>query len=266
MKAFYSVLLCTLFTSPSYLCAQTPQASLVTGTQQDEAAIREIVHRDAIDATDPHVAADLDWENAFGIRYTDLKKRDAFYGAIVKPQMAHLTTDDTLEVKVKFIDSNVAVADEYWHIAGQVYAGETKPGPDRWGRTTFICKKENGVWTAVLERVADLRLPYYKHFDKIPAAVPVPSAILASYAGKYGRTPDRPLFTITVSGDHLVANGLGREYVVIPTSATEFLAFSPNDLAEYNKVTFTTAPDGQVSYVLAGATGDNPSPPLVRAK
>ena len=67
---------------------------------------------------DPHVAADLDWENAFGIRYTDLKKRDAFYGSVVKPQFAQADSS-TLEIKIKYIEpGDVAIADSYWHVAG----------------------------------------------------------------------------------------------------------------------------------------------------
>jgi len=81
----------------------------------------------------------------------------------------------TLEVNVRLVEPTIALTDEYWHVVGQIYAGETQPGPDRWGRTTYGFKKENGAWTAVLERVADLRLPYCQHYSSRPAPVPVSS-------------------------------------------------------------------------------------------
>ena len=101
----------------------------------------------------------------------------------------------------------------------------------------------------MLERVADLRIPYYKHYDVLPAAAAVPAATLASYAGTYERTPNARNVQITVSGDHLeVVNKRGK-FVALPTSATEFLVFDPDDLAEYTRYTF--ASDGtkiKVSY------------------
>jgi hypothetical protein len=199
------------------LSAQTKTGSFVAGTKEDETAIRAIIQSADADQTDPHMAADLDWENAFGIRYFDLKKRDAFYGEIVKPQMKNVTDSSTLEVKIKFIEPTVAVADEYWHLAGQVYAGETKPGPDRWGRTTYVFKKEDGVWTEVLERVADLRIPYFKHYDAIPAPVTVSPEILATYAGSYQKSSGEKVVEVTVKGDRLSIVRKGKTYVGIPT-------------------------------------------------
>jgi hypothetical protein len=236
------------------LPAQTAPSSFVPGTPADEAVIRSIIANDSADKPDPHEAADLDWENAFGIRYFNLHKRDAWFSANIQPQFKD-ATNTTLEVKVRFLEPTVAVADEYWRVVGQVYAGDTKPGPDRWGRTTYIFKKANGVWSEVMERVADLRSPYYKHFDSLPAAVPVSPATLASYAGAYEAAPGHPLAEITVEGDHLSIKRAKGTFVGIPTSATQFLAFDPNDLAAYYKITFTKSGGATITLQLDRADG-----------
>ena len=221
--------------------SQVTSSSFVSGSAADETAIRAIVKNQAANKPDPHLAADLDWENAFGIRYSDLKKMKKFYGEEVTP-LQQDDTDTTLEVKVKYITPEIAVADEYWHIVGQLDYKTDKPGPDRWGRTTYILKKENGTWTEVMERVADLRIPYYKHYDSLPAAAPIPASTLASYAGTYERTPGAKSVQLTVSGDHLAVVSKHGKFVAIPASATEFLVFDPDDLAEYTRYTFS--PDG----------------------
>ncbi len=238
------------------VAAQAPSSSFVSGSQADEAAIRAVMKQRAADKADPHVAADLDWENAFGVRYNNLQKMTKFYGEVVTPLQQN-DTDTTLEVKVKFITPEIAVSDEYWHIVGQLDANTGKPGPDRWGRTTYLFKKENGSWTEVLERVADLRIPYYKHYDTLPAAAAVPAATLATYAGTYERTPAAKNVQVTVSGDHLEVVNKHGKFVAIPTSATEFLVFDPDDLSEYTRYTF--ASDGtkiKVAYPEGGFIAD----------
>ncbi len=204
------------------------------------------------------MSQDLDWENAFGIRYTSLKKRDAFYGTIVKPQFK-TATSGTLETKVQFPTPDTAVADTYWHVAGQVYAGETKAGPDRWGRTTYIFTKVNGTWTEVIERVADLRLPYYKHFDALPAAAAVPAATLQSYSGHYAAPPEAKhlqAVDILVAGDHLLIKSARGTFIAIPTSPEDFLVFyDANDVAEYMKGRFATR-DGHLELAVSEAWDD----------
>jgi hypothetical protein len=231
--------------------AQAPAAaSFVSGTKDDEAQIMAILKSSDIDEPSLHVAADLDWENAFGIRYTNLAKRDLFYKKYVTP----LQKDGTftrLEVKIKFIEPNVAVADEYWREQGQLNRETQKPGPDRWGRTTYVFTRKDGVWAEVLERVADIRLPYFKHYDSLPPAAKVDTAVLASYAGVYESqaAADFPKgqAVLKVNGDHLEfsTEDLGSE-VAIPTSATEFLLMDPNDLAEYLKCVFSKDADGKI--------------------
>ncbi len=230
--------------------------SFITGSKEDETVIRQIVQAEAADKPEPRVAADLDWENAFGIRYNDLKKMRAFYGEVVSPLQKD-DTDSTLEVKVKFLTPEVAVADEYWHIVGQLDVKTKEAGPDRWGRTTYIFKKENGTWTDVMERVADLRSPYYKHYDELPAAAVLPAGTLASYTGVYERKAGDKLATITVSGDHLTLATKRHSQVLIPTAATQFLLFDPEDLAEYGKVTFIPAKDGGMTLSTSDASGEH---------
>ena len=227
--------------------------SFVVGSKEDEAAIREIVRAEAADESKISAAPDLDWENAFGVRYTNLAKRNKFFERI-RPQFKD-STDTTLEVKVRFVEPTVAVADEYWHVVGQVYAGETKPAPDRWGRNTYILKKENGVWIEVLSRIADLRDPYYKHYDAIPKPVPVPTDTLATYAGTYAGAPGKSFGEVILNETHLSFVRQGFTIVLIPTSPTEFLAFPPNDLEGYYKVTFGKDDTGRVTIAAAGPDG-----------
>ncbi len=242
-----------LILAAASMVAQT--AIFPTGTKEDEAAIRAIVAASSAGAPDPRMASNLDWENAFGLRYFDLKKRDHFYHDVVSPLQKD-AANTTLEVKVKFIEANVAVADEYWHVVGQIDQETNKPGADRWGRTTYILKKQDGVWMEVMERVADLRLPYYKHYDALPAAFPVPQETLASYAGTYEAVRGRNLAVVTVSGDHLLVTLRGRKRTGIPVSATEFLLFDPDDLSEYLKLQFAKEADGNTSAALLYATGE----------
>jgi hypothetical protein len=214
----------------------------------DEAAIRAIFTSDDQSAAS-HRAADLDWENAFGIRYTDSRKREAFYSGNVTPLQA-TSTEQSLEVKVHFIGPTLAVADVYKHRVGQLDVATHKPGPDRWIRVTAVLEKRDLVWTEVLERIADLRLPYYVHYDSLPAAVPVPPRTLAGYAGVYHDSAGKPFATVSAVGDHLVLKTARRAYIVTPTSARTFLSFDPDDLAEYDKVTFATDPAGRVTLSL----------------
>jgi hypothetical protein len=182
-------------------------------------------------------------------------KRDKFYAKFVKPQMSALTDDKTLEVKVRFLTPDMAVADEYWHIAGQIYGGETKAGPDRWGRTTSIFKKVNGTWTLILSRVADLRDPWYRHYDELPTAASLPASVLDSFAGQYQRDGE-PYATFIVEGDHLVIKRSETErYIGIPVSASRILAFLPDDVADYRILDIAPKKDGHLVFQITWADG-----------
>jgi hypothetical protein len=168
--------------------------SFAVGTPADEAAILA----SGQETVAGHRAPNLDWENAFGIRYDDLAKREAFYGAVVAP-LQKSTTDTVLETRIRFLTPTVALADTYEHLVGQLDVATHVRGADRWIRATDILKKENGAWTLVAGRIADLRYPWYRHYDAIPSAAPLPANVLAAYAGAYTRADGKPLDMLKVS-------------------------------------------------------------------
>jgi hypothetical protein len=208
--------------------------------QSDEAAIREYIENGEKPTKYVRPAPDLDWENAFGVRYTSLAKRDAFYSAVVKPLQAG-DTGGTLEVKVRFVEPTLAIADEYWREIGQRDVVTLKRGPIRSGRTTYVFQKTNGIWTEILERVADLRSPYYKHYTALPVPVHLAPATLAKFLGTY-RTPSGHTIRFASAGDRfaVVFSRYPGSRVGIPRSATEVLIFDPNDLAEYERLTLSS--------------------------
>jgi hypothetical protein len=247
----------------SILTAQTAPSSFLPGTSQDLDAIRAILASSAIDEPTLHVAPDLDWENAFGIRYTDLAKRNLFYKKYVTPNQKDAPFEK-LEIKIKFVAADTAVADEYWHLPGPIDQKTMKPGPDRWGRTTYVFTKKDGMWSEVLERVADLRLPYFKHYESMPEPVAVAPEILASYAGTYDSDPHKTHAEIKLNGSRLDVATQGFEPSVgIATSPTEFILINPNDLAEYYKGIFSKTPEGKTVLTLQSFT-DRPFATLIK--
>jgi hypothetical protein len=244
--------------------AQTA-SSFVPGTKQDEAQILAILQSSPIDEPTTQVAPDLDWENAFGVRYSNLEKRNLFYKKYVTPNQKDAPFEK-LEIKIKFVAANVACADEYWHEAGQLDQKRGKSSPDRWGRTTYVFTKQNGAWSEVMERVADLRLPYFKHYETMPEPAPVAPEVLASYAGTY-ETGEHKLHTeIKVDGTRLQVTTEGFEPSVgIATSPTEFLMMNPNDAAEYYKGVFSKTADGAFELTLLSFT-DRPIGKLAKIK
>ncbi len=216
------------------------QSSMPTSTSStraaDEAAIRAFIAKNEAPTASVREAPNLDWENAFGLRYTNVAKRDAFYGAVVTPLQAG-DTGGTLEVRVAFVEPTVAVADEYWHEVGQRDVETRKPGPDRWGRTTYIFRKVNGTWIEVIERVADLRLAYYRHYATLPTPAKLPPGALAALAGTY-HFPNHFALTLTPNGDRFAVTTTSRRQtgpiVGIPMSPSTILIFRTDDLAEYH--------------------------------
>ncbi len=244
--------------------AQAP-SSFAPGTKEDEAQIIAILKSSAIDEPTLQVAPDLDWENAFGVRYSNLEKRNAFYKKYVTPNQKDAPFEK-LEIKIKFVENNVAYADEYWHEAGQLDQKTGKPGPDRWGRTTYLFTKHNGTWSEVMERVADLRLPYFKHYETMPEPVKVAPEMLASYAGSYETDAHKLHTEIKWKGDLLEVATEGFEPSVgIATSQAEFLMMNPNDVAEYYKGVFSKAADGTIELTLLSFT-DKPIGKLAKTK
>ena len=252
VKFFCSLLVLT-FAARCLEAQSSP--SFIPGTQADENAILSILAREEA-GNRAQLPNDLDWENAFGVRYADSKKREAFYHANVDPLQIH-SGKVTLETRIRFVAPTVAIADVYGHRVGQIDMATGKPGADRWGRNTYIFKKENGAWIEVAERIADLRYPWYKHYDALPAAAPVPASILSSYAGTYETAPGQKLGEVAVEGDHLIFTNAKRSFTAIPVSHTRFLAFRPEDLAEYNILVFNTTQAGKRTMSLAREAGDD---------
>jgi hypothetical protein len=237
--------------------AGSPPEAAASLHRADEAEIRAYLQKDEAETPFVRSAPDLDWENAFGIRYNDLAKRDAFYGAVVAPLQVG-DTGGTLEVRVHFLGPSFAVADEYWREVGQRDADTFERGPDRWGRTTYIFEKAGGKWTEVMERVADLRMAYYRHYDALPAPAPLPEATLIALEGTF-RFPRRS-FTLSRAGDHFAivrrsaTNPAETKAMVgIPISSSSVLLFDPKDLAEYLRLDFS---DGVPTIT---RSGDDPA-------
>jgi hypothetical protein len=220
------------------MALSSPAVALAGSQADDESAVRAFIQGGEAPTATVRQAPDLDWENAFGIRYTNLAKRDAFYKAVVTPLQVG-DTGGTLEVKVRFIGSTVAVADEYWHEIGQRDVKTLKRGPDRWGRTTYVFQKADGVWNEVLERVADLRLAYYTHYDALPSPIRLTEAQFASISGSYVFSDGRTI-TLSRANDRFVAVTSSKRrpgpFVGIPVSISRVLLFDPNDLAEYEEI------------------------------
>jgi hypothetical protein len=233
-----TLLLCAL---PAALWLIDARSAAPTNDHEaDQATIRAIIAADDAGKPDARIAPNLDWENAFGVRYTEAAGREKLLHYVSTNLQAHATSE-VLETKIAFLDPATAVADEYWHVAGQIDQATNKPGADRWGRTTFIFRKTNSAWSLVTERIADLRLPYYRHYTSLPKPAPVPRATLASYTGPYLNSAGKLDTTVTLEGDHLRLLADGDPGIGIPTSPTDFVVFSHNDLERYYTVHFAAA-------------------------
>ena len=129
----------------------------------DEKAIREILVQFelAFEKRDASLYAanftkDAEWENAFGNREKgreNIKKRiSGVY------QMFQQANQKIKEIRIRFITSDVAVADVDREITGQVNEGNDKTLPKRNVRTTHVFKRtNNSTWKVIVFRVADLR-------------------------------------------------------------------------------------------------------------
>jgi hypothetical protein len=222
---------------PAFFLVQAHAATPAANTASDEAAIRAIIAADDAGRPDPHVAPQMDWENAFGVRYTDAAGRDRLLHYVATKLQAHATSE-VLETRIAVLDPAMAVADEYWHVVGQIVQETNKPGADRWGRTTYILRKQPAGWSLVAERIADLRAPYYHHYSALPQSVAVPPAILASYAGTYLTSDGKIDSHVSVAGDHLLVQVNDTTEIGIATSANDFLVFAQNDLERYYNLHF----------------------------
>ena len=136
----------------------------ITKPGNDEKAIREVLGQFelAFEKRDATIYAmnfseDADWENAFGSREKGSENIKNRISGVYK--MFQQANQIIKEIRIRFISSDVAVADVDREIAGQVSEGGDKKLPSRKVRTTHILRKEKGKWKVVVFRVADLRNP-----------------------------------------------------------------------------------------------------------
>ena len=131
---------------------------------KDEEAIRQVLARfeEAFEKRDARIYAlqfveDADWENAFGSREKGRANIEKRLAGVYK--MFQQAKQQIVELRVRFITSDVAVADVDREIFGQMSADGVRKLPPRKVRTTHIFKKKKGIWRVVVFRVADLRNP-----------------------------------------------------------------------------------------------------------
>ena len=148
----------------------------------DEAAIREVIDQ----AERQNYANDVDWENAFGGRFTDRQAVENFLTETVDPTMA--SAEGGQRVTVRFLSERLAIADSYWWLIGQSGAF-----PDRNGRVTYVLSRNGPEWRINVVRVADLQ---HEPVPKRPvdAENPWPSVALSPselsyYEGLYEEAP-----------------------------------------------------------------------------
>jgi hypothetical protein len=216
--------------------AQTATTSIAIAPSHaaDEAAIRAFIDGGEIATAAVTIAPNFDWDNAFGVRYNDLTKLNAFRRGTVAPlQVASNRIE--LELRVQFVGPDVAVADEYSHRIGQLDVDTKQTGPDRWERTTFVFQRVNGTWVETIKRIADLRAVYYHHYDALPEPAQLSASALSAFAGTY-EFGSRTL-TLRRDSDRFIVTSSSTErpgpFVGIPISASTLLIFDPSDLAEY---------------------------------
>jgi hypothetical protein len=229
-----SAVLAALAALPARAQTSPPSIAHAPSHAADEAAIRAFIDGGEVETAAVRIAPDFDWDNAFGVRYHDLTKLNAFRRGTVAPLQtsSHRTF---LELRVQFVGNDVAVADEYSQRIGQLDVDTKQRGPDRWERTTFIFQRVNGTWMETIKRIADLRAAYYHHYATLPTPARLSSSELAAFAGAYqfgSRTlnlrRDTDRFIVTTNSQSLPGPLVG-----IPISVSTLLIFDPNDLAEY---------------------------------
>ena len=131
---------------------------------KEEEAIRQVLAQfeQAFEKRDARIYAmsfveDADWENAFGSREKGRANIEKRLTGVYK--MFQQARQQIVELRIRFITSDVAVADVDREIVGSVSAGGDKNLPARKVRTTHVFKRKKGIWRVMVFRVADLRNP-----------------------------------------------------------------------------------------------------------
>jgi hypothetical protein len=113
MKRF---LLFALFTFSGVSVAYPQnQALQPSGSSADEASITQML----TPWGDTQLYnSDVDWENAFGRRFDDLKALNQFKTEVLAPTIKN-AEKTTLNLTVKVLSADIAIADRYWSVTGQ---------------------------------------------------------------------------------------------------------------------------------------------------
>ncbi len=139
-----------------------PVFGQLSSRAKEEEAIRQVLARFevAFEKRDARICTadfveDADWEDAFGIRAQGRSSIErSLAGAYqIPPQGQRQIT----ELRIRFITSDVAVADVNAEILGQARAAGGRHTLSGKFRTTHVFKKKKGSWRVVVFRSADLR-------------------------------------------------------------------------------------------------------------
>ena len=141
-----------------------PVFGQMSARAKEEEAIRQVLARFevAFEKRDARICTanfvdDADWEDGFGIRAQGRSNIEKSLAGVYQiPAQGHR---QITELRIRFITSDVAVADVNAEILGRISAtGRRNPLPVKF-RTTHVFKKNNGNWRVVIFRSADLRDP-----------------------------------------------------------------------------------------------------------
>lgn len=131
---------------------------------KEEEAIRQVLARfeEAFEKRDARICAlefvdDADWENAFGSRETGRGNIEKRLASVYK--LAPQARQQIVELRIRFLTSDVAVADVDIEIFDHIRAEYAKKDPPKKSRTTHVLRRKKGNWRVVVVRVADLRNP-----------------------------------------------------------------------------------------------------------
>ena len=159
-------------------CSESRNIAFTAGSEADEEAIRSIIDN----AERLSYADDVDWENAFGGRFTDRQSVENFLTEMVDPTMS--SAEGGQRVTVRFLSDDLAIADSYWWLVGQ-----SGPISERNGRVTYVLSRSGSEWRINVVRVADLQ---HEPMPKRPVdadnpwpLVPLSPSELSSYEGHY---------------------------------------------------------------------------------
>ena len=135
----------------------------------------EVEIRNAI-GQENQTAADLDWENVFGVRFHSWKQLRTFVETRVAMLSTAKTTHDELETKIHFVQPTVAVVDVYSYLQGRSTKTQASQAQTVGFETPMLSRKRtpSGLWCCSEPPICG------PHGSNSYSA-----ALLASYKGTY---------------------------------------------------------------------------------